>query len=89
MIMDDSLHWVSAGPEQWLSVQGRLSLFVARESRGWIFYATRPGHGRLHWLANAAELPTRGAAIAAAEAWWADLSGRAAALDRRPSAPRS
>jgi len=71
-VVSGPINWVEVGNDRLHADQGELTLFVARESsNSWLFWASRPRQGQLYWLASRAGLPSRAAAIAAAEAWLA------------------
>ena len=65
------LRWVQGKHGRWQSAQGAVTLFVAQEIGGWIFWAAHTKQRGAPYAAIESGLPSREAAMVIAQAWFA------------------
>ena len=82
--MSRALRWVEGEYGRWQSAQGDITLFVAQEIGGWIFWAARTKARRATYMAMRPGLATRETALSAAQSWFDDYLS---APQTRPSGP--
>ena len=82
--MSRALRWVEGEYGRWQSAQGDITLFVAQEIGGWIFWAARTKARRATYMTMSPGLATRETAMSAAQSWFDDYLF---AAQDRPSGP--
>jgi hypothetical protein len=82
--MSRELHWVGGEYGRWQSAQGDVTLFVAQEIGGWIFWAAHTKARRATYMVMIPGLATREAALNAAQSWF---DGHISAPQARSTSP--
>jgi hypothetical protein len=70
MSMSQELKWAQGKHGRWQSAQGGLTLFVAQEINGWIFWSAHTKRWGAPYAAIEFGLPSREAAMVIAQAWF-------------------